>query len=298
MKKINALIFSFSTVLFAQPASAQWSIGGFAGQSNARSLIDCRGGDFATTTLTTRTLDQAAFNAALAEATGNGASDLDFVGDIDPDSLIIDANGIFQSFPTFDTGSVLDVLQRRAAGEFDIIESRTLFGTLSELNIETTTTTNISSFISADFTGGTSVDDFEVVNFDTIDLGDFLTGATETGDFDASDLGEFLRAPSGTIPTAVVGNIIPTSTLDIINAFESDGISSSLLFTESLTTFECNNDTNDFGYGLNVAYNFNKTWGIEAGYVDLGEFSSEFSARDAEVVGFPTTATKMPPHFT
>ena len=63
MKKINALIFSFSTVLFAQSASAQWSIGGFAGQSNARSLNDCRGGDFATTTVTT--LDQEAFEAAL-----------------------------------------------------------------------------------------------------------------------------------------------------------------------------------------------------------------------------------------
>ena len=45
MKKISLTLISLSTVLLAQSASAAWSVGGFVGQSNARNLIDCQGGE-------------------------------------------------------------------------------------------------------------------------------------------------------------------------------------------------------------------------------------------------------------
>ena len=60
MTKLNVFILSLSIALLAQPVSAQWSVGGYVGQSNVRSLVDCRDGQFPITTLTTSTIDHGA----------------------------------------------------------------------------------------------------------------------------------------------------------------------------------------------------------------------------------------------
>ena len=109
MTKLNVFILSLSTALLVQPASAQWSVGGYVGQSNARSLAGCRDGQFPVTTLTTTRLDQQAFNTALSEASSNNFIEDNFLsGD-----LVVTDGGILDSFVSFDTDSVLDVLQRR-----------------------------------------------------------------------------------------------------------------------------------------------------------------------------------------
>ncbi|MGH1541544.1 MAG: outer membrane beta-barrel protein [Arenicella sp.] len=44
--------------------------------------------------------------------------------------------------------------------------------------------------------------------------------------------------------------------------------------------FTCNVDDSDTSLGLNLNYNFNKTWGLEFGYVDFGQYTNTVSTRD------------------
>ena len=245
MKRLYSLILSFSTVLFANSVSAEWGIGGFAGQSNGRSLINCQEGAFPTTTITTSSFDQETFFSELV------TSDFSEISS----SELITNDGIIGSFTSIDTVSFFDAIQDSTNGEFNIIETTTFLGTIEDLNS--------TPFISADFSSNNTVTVFEVdnqlVNFDATNFGEFLSGVSDNG--------------------------LGVSADDLLNVFTA------IEATESFSTFECSNDFNDFGYGLNITYNFNDTWGIELGYVELGEFSSTFSPTEVNVVGFPTTAT-------
>lgn len=49
------------------------------------------------------------------------------------------------------------------------------------------------------------------------------------------------------------------------------------IFDRTATPFSCKEDDSDSAIGLNLAYNFNQTFGMELGYVDLGEYTLELS---------------------
>jgi len=183
MKKIKMTLFCASTVLFANSASAGWSIGGFIGQSNA-----------------------------------NGCSQ-----------------------------------------------------TIDEISTTQTVSTT-TEVITADFTGSSVVGEFDIIDgsaFDATDFAEFLSGATPGGS--GTSISDVLTT-GASLDSFIIGD---------------DGFLDS--FQNVSQVLECNvDDDNDFGFGLNIAYNFTKNWGIEAGYADLGEFSSTFSAQGAEDVSSTT----------
>ena len=117
--------------------------------------------------------------------------------------------------------------------------------------------------VSADFTGG-SDSVFTIVGddgFDPVDLGEFLSGT---------------ESP-----------LEGTTTEGLVQAFVLDQLSVLGTLTESFGEFECQIDSTDVGYGVNIAYNFNKVWGLEFGYVDLGEFTTQTSVSGVDVSPFP-----------
>ena len=251
MTKVNVFILSLSTALLAQPASAQWSVGGYVGQSNARSLVDCRNGQFPITTLTTSTIDQGAlFGDLLFSGTDNFAES-DFLSEVAGGGLLTERDLFVDGFVTFDSGLAFDLITNPLDPSLIVFEETSFFGSAEDIFGQ-------SDFFEIDNVDGEDVllsvgvpPVSPVVAFENVDFGN-------VGEFDSTDLGDFLGAvvgPIDAVSDVFVGTI-----------------------TESFGTFECQTDSTDVGYGLNVAYNFNKTWGVEFGYVDLGEFTSEFSA--------------------
>jgi len=252
MKKVNTFLVSLSIFLMAQIADASWSVGGFVGQSNGRSLIDCQGGELPITTLTTSTIEEAFLNQEAIDTALDGTpqsvfSNQSFVDQLQGEPQIIIDSGILVSIEFPDA---VDINM--------ITTSDTFVGTPEGLGFET-----VSTVFSAPDLGpiNSFSGSFTSVPFDATDFGDFLSGATPGG---------------GTFITALEESFIPTT-----------ATSSGALVTQSLASFECNNDQSDFSYSINVAYHFNKHWGIEFGYADLGEFSSSLSAQGFDITDPP-----------
>ena len=255
MQKLTTFLLSASTVLFAQSASASWSVGGFIGQSSGSSLIECQGGDFPITTLTSTVFDPDVFNAAIESSV---------------ESVDISPNGLFLPFVSLDSSVALDLL---ASGVGITTTETVLFGSPADNGL-VFPDTPIAEFV----VGGPGQFSPDIGTPVFVNDGVLLGN-----DFNASDLGEFLSGTSGEGTT--LDGIFQASQADGLEPFQF--LSAGPTVTQSFGTFECNNDTTDVSFSINFAYNFSKIWGIEAGYVDLGEFSSTFSASGVEVVGFP-----------
>ena len=262
MKKINTALICASTALFANSTSAGWSVGGFIGQS---SINGCRPISIApVSTLTTNTFDEAAFDEAFSVLTSPITFEDNFLSEEigSGDSLVFD----FTPFPTLDSEAVNELFSR--IGDFITVTQDSFIGTSSALEASIDATNETSSTISASFTNLTPA--FETVNlgtFDATDIGTFIVGATPVG--------------AGGI---IASDIIVTED-GFIQSFQptDDNITQSLETTNAF--FECDvDDDNDIGFGLNIAYNFTKNWGIEAGYVDLGDFSATSSPQNIEVL--------------
>lgn len=56
-------------------------------------------------------------------------------------------------------------------------------------------------------------------------------------------------------------------------AFEDEFIT--IINAETSDTFVCDLEDSDTSVGINVAYNFTNTWGVELGYMDFGEHTSQ-----------------------
>ena len=57
--------------------------------------------------------------------------------------------------------------------------------------------------------------------------------------------------------------------------------------------FSCDADDSDTSIGINIAYNFSKRWGVELGYIDLGEETSTISARSGFFVSTGTSTADI-----
>ena len=258
MKKINTLLITASTVLFAQSTSAGWSVGGFVGQSRGSSLINCQPQNLPVTTLTQGFVDSEAIDAAFAEAQNTAP---------EGSSVVQTDNGVFivenDNPLSFSISSFVPVIQFLDPSDFIITGQESFLGA-AELE---------PVFLSIDVP----------TEFVTIDLGtisaQFDTGTPATFLADMNFTSETLVTVENPLnPSDIVSFLINTGTL-LTEPFDS--------ISESNVLFECNNDNDDIGFGFNVGYHFTKNWGIEAGYVDLGEFSSTFSTPVLNVSGFP-----------
>lgn len=261
MKKINLVLVSLSSVLVANSAAASWSVGGFVGQSNGRSLIDCRGGELPITTLTTSIIEQPLLNQGAIDAALAGTPQGSFLNNDFLDQL----QGTPEIVIDPDNGFVVSIESSDAVDLSEITTVTTLVGTPENLGLSTVSTEFVPTFISTDVP--VFFIDFGSVGaggFDLTDLGDFLSGSTSSG----TSFGDFfLGAEEDFVATVATSN--------------------GALVTQAFEIFECNDDLSDVGYSVNLGYNFTKVWGVEFGYVDLGEFSSELTSANVSISNTP-----------
>ena len=269
MIKLNVFILSLSTALLAQPASAQWSVGGYVGQSNSRSLVDCREEQFPITTVTTRAFDQSGLFGQFITADPSNFEEQDlFLSDF----IVAQPDNSLGDFLSFDSGLAFDLITPSLIDPSSIaLEETSFFGSAEDVFgpssiLETSTVDGVDVLVRTDLPNTTPP------QFEPVDFGDIFSGL-DSVDFGTGDLGDFLPAISGPIG-AISGQLNVVGTI-----------------TESFGAFECQSDSTDVGYGLNVAYNFNDTWGVELGYVDLGEFTRDVSTPGVDFGPFPIDST-------
>ena len=192
MNKINVALISFSSMLLAQSASAQWSVVGFVGKSNARSLIDCSGGQFPTTTLTTSSIDTPLLNQAAIDAALAGTPQSDFINSDFSAELLSD----FQVIVDSGTGNLLtfDVVFPEPTNVQELTTSTTFVGSPDDLGLTTVST----QFIPTTPIAFVPVNLGNIGGFDVTSLEDFLSGGTSNGV--AADFLDFFNSGADFIP--------------------------------------------------------------------------------------------------